>query len=370
MNDTISGVLSGDINPIDALKNVGQTILKQLPDNLTSSLKVVTDKLGSTGSSIVNNMHDVLTGDTSIGTALSNIGGTMQKQLLEPLQTNLTGTFDKLTGPDGIGGVFDSFTGEGGALDSVLDSFAGEGSGTLGKSFDAIAGDNGTFGEAIDSIGTSISGALGGITSKLSNAFGGLFGGDDASSKSVSETVKSTASSIGSFLGFSDGGKTPSKPDPSLEKLSGMKGVTGFVHTDEIVIPEHLTSIFTRIMSNNSEKMASKSVNGITTSSATSGKISSNVSKVSKVSSSAGIINNTTNNTTNEAATQATSMANVEKILTKLLDVNNKQLGHLGVSSKEAIKQNQIAKKSYKKDIDINDVSRQQSINKMTTKNW
>lgn len=125
------GMLTGDMSlseGVDALKNVGKNLLGE---NLTGALKGVTDKLGKTGSSIVNNMQGVLTGETSIGTALSNVGETMKGQLLGPLQTSLSNGLTSLTGPEGIGGLF-----EGGSGGGVVDSVVSVGKSLFGGFFD------------------------------------------------------------------------------------------------------------------------------------------------------------------------------------------------------------------------------------------
>jgi len=307
IKDNVSGVLSGDVKPMDALKNVGQTIVGQLPGKITESLKSVTDKLGTTGASITTNLQGVLSGDTSIGDALKNVGGTVKEQLLGPLQQNLTGTFSKLTGEEGLGGVFNKFVGEeglggvfnkftgeegiGGAftkltgeegLGGTLNKFASGGTGSLGKAFEAITGEGGSLGSAIGDIGKSLSGAL-----------GGLFGGGDKGG-GVMDTVSSVGKSIGGFLGFNDGGRTPTKSDPLLERLTGMAGAAGVVHANELVVPSDVTNKLDKAISSNPVVAAGTS--GVK---AMGGVKSAATINSTKSSNSTTNSNNTTNNTTN-----------------------------------------------------------------------
>jgi hypothetical protein len=187
----------------------------------------------------------------------------------------------------------------------------------------------------------------------------GLFGGSNSTGGNVvSDTVSSVASSVGSFFGFAEGGKTPSSPDPSLELLTGMKGVAGLVHTNELVIPESLVSVFNQIMGGMGPQ-SKKSSSGLASSGGTSG-----LNKINSIPNQTNsVVTNTTNNETNQTTENAT-MAKVEQLLEHMLQVQQQQLGHLNTTSKEFTKQNKIAHKSYKKDIDSNDNVRQYSISK------
>jgi hypothetical protein len=355
----VGGVLSGDMSlseGVDALKNVGKNILGE---NLTGALKGVTDKLGATGSSIVNNMQGVLSGETSIGDALKNVGGTMKEQLLGPLTTSLQGGLSKLTGPEGLGGVFDSFTGpegiggvltkftsgeggigsifnsftgEGGALDSVLDSFDGDGS--ISETFNTITSPEGPLGSALGGIGDSITGALGsfdfgGMLGGLGDAVGGLFGGGDKGGSGVMDSVSSAAKSVGSFFGFDKGGRTPSQSDPLLERLTGMAGAAGVVHTNELVIPSDVTSQLDKAIQANPATSAGtsgvKSMSGVK-SSTTINNTGGNTSTIDRSTT-----NNTTNNTSSAPGGQLDHGA-----LLKSIDANTRAMAaHLGQRVKQ-----------------------------------
>ena len=335
LNTNIAGVLNGDTSIGDALTNVTSSLTNILPKTLTNTIGDISTTLSSAGDLVSTNIAGVLNGDTSIGDALTNVTGA--------LTSNLSKTFS-------------SFTAEGGPLDSVMDAFDGDGS--ITETFKNITG----------SMGESLTGALGSfdfgnIMDNLGGTLGGLLGGGGSSgggSSVVVDTISSVASSVGNFFGFAEGGKTPSAPDPILETLTGMKGAAGIVHTNEKVIPESLVSIFDQlVMSNSSE--ASKPTSGIISGTSTSGINTS--PKLNNVSTQD--YNNSSSSTTiNNEKTEPSTLLNVEKLLEQMLQVQNQQLGHLNNTSKEFTKQNKIAQKSYKRDVDSSDNIRQRDISK------
>jgi len=351
LNTNIAGVLNGDTSIGEALTNVTSSLTNVLPNTLTNALGGITSSLSSAGDLVSTNIAGVLNGDTSIGEALTNVTSS--------LTSNLSNTFT-------------SFTVEGGPLDSVMDAFDGDGS--ITETFNSITGSMGEgltdalgsfdFGGIMDGLSGALGGLLGGgesgggLLGGISSAANSLFGGE---SGGIGGAVSSVASSVGDFFGFAEGGKTPSTPDPVLETLTGMKGAAGIVHTNEKVIPESLVSIFDQLVMNSSSSETSKPTSGIISGTGTSGISTS--PKLNNVSTQ-NYNSSSSSTTINNENAETTTLVNVEKLLEQMLQVQNQQLGHLNNTSKEFTKQNKIAQKSYKRDVDSSDNIRQRDISK------
>jgi hypothetical protein len=176
-----------------------------------------------------------------------------------------------------------------------------------------------------------------------------------------SDMMSSMSSAITpNFLGFENGGLTPSQPNSILEALTGMQGAAGIVHTNELVVPQGLVGTLQNLVAPN----AASTPGYIPSSSgSTPSAISGITPGFSAPVASSGLAANSAAPANQNKTENTTNSSNTDRLLGLILAECQRQSGFLGSSAREAAAQTKQSAQTYKTGVDRLDNSRQMDIN-------